>query len=150
MATNISTYAVKLVKVKGGRYEGNGIINNPATGAKLIEEIFEMETQAEEIMVMLTLNTKHKVTGAFEVSRGHLSGSLVHPREVFKRAILDNAAAIIIGHNHPSGNPIPSQEDIAITKRLVDAGQLLGMQVLDHIITGENGNYTSLREKGII
>ena len=150
MATNISTYALKLVKVKGGRYEGNGIITDPATGANLIEELFDMETQAEEIMVMLTLNTKHKVTGAFEVSRGTLNSSLVHPREVFKRALLNNAAAIIIGHNHPSGNPTPSQDDIAITKRLVEAGNLLGVKVLDHIITGESGQYTSLREQGII
>lgn len=150
MATNISTYALKLVKVKGGRYEGDGIITDPSTGAKLIEELFDMETQAEELTVMLTLDTKHKVTGAFEVSRGTLNSSLVHPREVFKRALLNNAAAIIIGHNHPSGNPTPSQDDIAVTRRLVEAGNLLGVKVLDHIITGESGQYTSLREQGII
>ncbi len=150
MAVNISTYELKLVKAKGGRYQGSAIINNPDVAANLIKQIFGMETQAEEIMVMLTVNTKHIVTGAFEVSRGHLNATLLHPRELFKRALLNNAAAIVIGHNHPSGDPTPSQDDIAVTERMAKAGELLGIPVIDHIVTGDNGQYESLKRLGVI
>jgi RadC-like JAB domain len=83
-----------------------------------------------------------------EVSRGVLDASLVHPREIFKPAVLSNAAAIVIGHNHPSGDPTPSHDDLELTARLVKAGQLLGIEVLDHIIIGHDGRYCSLRELG--
>lgn len=149
MACNISTYALKLVKTGGGRYRGNAIINNPGEAARLIEDIFDMSGQPEEILVMLTLNTKHRVTGAFEVSRGNLNSALVHPREVFKRALLNNAAGIIIAHNHPSGDVTPSHDDIITTQRLVEAGKILGVDVLDHVISG-GGNSTSLRGQGLI
>ncbi len=149
MACNISTYALKLVKTGGGRYQGSAIISNPGEAARLLEDIFDMSNQAEEIFVMLTLNTKNRVTGAFEVSRGTLSSSLVHPRETFKRALLNNAAAIIIGHNHPSGDLTPSRDDINTTERLVEAGQLLGVDLLDHVIQG-GGRYLSFREQGLI
>ena len=149
MACNISTYALKLVKTGCGRYQGSAIISNPGEAARLLEDIFDMSNQAEEIFVMLTLNTKNRVTGAFEVSRGTLSSSLVHPRETFKRALLNNAAAIIIGHNHPSGDLTPSRDDINTTERLVEAGQLLGVDLLDHVIQG-GGRYLSFREQGLI
>lgn len=149
MACNISTYALKLVKTGGGRYQGSAIISNPGEAARLLEDIFDMSNQAEEIFVMLTLNAKNRVTGAFEVSRGTLSSSLVHPRETFKRALLNNASSIIIGHNHPSGDLTPSRDDISTTKRLVEAGQLLGVDLLDHVIQG-GGRYLSFREQGLI
>ena len=147
---NISTLALKLEKVKGGRYDiGGSVVNNPSDGAKLLQDLFEMEEQAEEIMVMLTLSTKHRVTGAFEISRGNLDSALVHPREIFKRAILNNSAAIIIGHNHPSGDATPSADDVAITKRLVEAGNILGINLIDHLIIGDS-RYISFREKGLL
>ena len=81
---------------------------------------------------------------------GCLTSSLVHPRETFKPAILGGAAAIVLAHNHPSGDPEPSAEDVALTRRLVSAGTLLGIEVLDHVIIGEAGRFVSLKERGVI
>ena len=81
--------------------------------------------------------------------RGTINTSLVHPREVFKRALLNNASNIMVAHNHPSGDPNPSKEDIQITERLKEAGNLLGINLLDHIIVGED-KYISLKEKGVL
>ena len=98
--------------------------------------------------MMFTLDTKNKIIGAFGVSRGALNSSLVHPREVFKRALLSNAASIMLAHNHPSGDPTPSSEDKATTKRLVEAGDIIGIRVLDHIIIGED-SFTNIGDMGI-
>ncbi|MTI84963.1 MAG: hypothetical protein FH756_13985 [Firmicutes bacterium] len=83
------------------------------------------------------------------VSVGTLNSAQVHPREVFKVAIISNSAAIILGHNHPSGDPEPSHEDIEVTNRLVEAGQILGIEVLDHIVCGDS-KYISLKTKGLM
>lgn len=83
------------------------------------------------------------------VSKGNLNSSIVHPREIFKRAVLNNAASIICMHNHPSGDPTPSQNDIDITKRIDEAGELMGIPLLDHVIIGD-GTYISLKEKMLI
>ena len=99
---------------------------------------------------MIALNQKNSVLGVFEVSRGHLSGAMVHPREVFKRAILVNSASIIVAHNHPSGDTTPSEDDLAITKRLVKAGELLGVKVLDHLIVGYDDDFMSFREQRLL
>jgi DNA repair protein RadC len=103
-----------------------------------------------EHFVVILLDQKHGVIGINTVSIGSLSGSTVHPREVFKPAILANAAAIICGHNHPSGAPNPSQDDRAITHKLVQAGKLLGIDVLDHVIIGAEGCYFSFADEGLI
>jgi len=106
-----------------------------------------LENETAERFVALLLNGKHRVMGFAEVSRGTLTASLVHPREVFAPAIRELAAALIVAHNHPSGDPEPSQEDIEVTKRLHEAGKILGVPLLDHIIVGMGGSYTSLRER---
>jgi DNA repair protein RadC len=103
-----------------------------------------------EHFVTLMLDQKNKVIGLHTVSMGSLTASIVHPREVYKAAILANAAAIICGHNHPSGDTQPSQEDRAITLRLADAGKLLGIRVLDHIIIGGAGRYFSFADEGLL
>ena len=95
----------------------------------------------EEFRVLL-LNAKHQVMGVHTVSIGSLTVSIVHPREVYKAAILANAAEIIGIHNHPSGNPDPSPEDHALTKRLSEAGTILGITLLDHVIIGHNTHYS--------
>ncbi len=92
-------------------------------------------------MVFL-LDRKNNVIGFNTVSIGSLRASIIRPAEVFKPAIIDNASAIICGHNHPSGDPAPSPEDRAMTKQLVDGGKLLGIEVLDHIIVGHDGFYS--------
>ena len=102
-----------------------------------------------ETAMMLALDTKNKVIGIFEISRGSLNASIIHPRDVFQRAILVNAASVILVHNHPSGDPAPSPEDVALTKKLVEAGRIMDITVLDHVICGER-KYASLRERGEI
>jgi len=104
-----------------------------------------------EHFVVLMLDQKNKVIGIHTVSIGSLTASIVHPREVFKPAMLSNAAALILAHNHPSGQPQPSQEDRTLTVRLVAAGKLLGMAILDHIIIGDGTSaYFSFADEGLL
>lgn len=114
-------------------------------------QLTDLATLAQEAFVVLTLNTKYQVIDRHLITLGILDASLVHPREVFRAAITDSAAAIVIAHNHPSGNPTPSGEDISVTRKLVAAGKLLEIDVLDHIIIGRGETpYTSLRGTGLI
>ena len=99
--------------------------------------------------MMLALDTKNKVIGVFTVSTGSLNASIIHPRDVFQRAILSNAASVILVHNHPSGDPSPSSEDVELTKKLAAAGKMLDIDVLDHVVIGA-GRYVSLKENGVI
>jgi DNA repair protein RadC len=99
----------------------------------------KLRKEAREHFLVLLLNARHEVLGRETVSVGSLNASIVHPREVFKPAILCSAASLVLVHNHPSGDPEPSEEDLAITKRLVEAGELLGIGVLDHVIVGSRG-----------
>lgn len=101
-----------------------------------------------EHFVTVTLDGKNSPIGYHTVSVGTLTASLVHPREVFKVALLENAAAILLAHNHPSGDPTPSAEDIAITQRLREAGELLGTRVLDHVVFGDD-RYVSFTDHGL-
>lgn len=102
-----------------------------------------------EHLLVFCLNVKSKITCINTVSIGSLNCTLMHPREVFKPAILSNAHAVILVHNHPSGNPDPSRDDIQITKQLVEAGKILGIEVLDHVIVGD-GIYASFKEQRLI
>lgn len=110
---------------------------------------FLFQDQIKERFIVAVLNTANKVQAIEIVSEGILNSSLVHPREVFRAAIVLGAAAIIVAHNHPSGNPEPSQEDIAITKQLVEAGKIIGIPVHDHIIFA-GAQYSSFVEKGLL
>ncbi len=106
----------------------------------------EMRHLKKEYFKVLYLNTKNQILASENVSIGNLNSSIVHPREVFRNAIKKGAAAIIVIHNHPSGNPLPSQNDLDVTKRLQEAGKLLGIPLLDHLVIGD-GVYVSLKEK---
>lgn len=121
------------------------IIRTPQDVSRVLTE--ELRYLTKEHFVCLFLNTKNHVIGQETLSMGSLNASIVHPREVFCAAIKRSSAAIICAHNHPSGDPTPSPQDIEITKRLVEAGEIIGIDVLDHIIIGDNG-YVSLKEKG--
>jgi DNA repair protein RadC len=108
-----------------------------------------MRDLAHEEFRVLLLNTQHAITREVTVTRGVLDGSVVHPREVFKQAIAESAAAIVLVHNHPSGDPSPSAEDRTVTKQLVGAGELVGIPVLDHVVIGD-GRYVSFAEAGMM
>ena len=102
-----------------------------------------------EHFLVLLLNARHEVMAKETVSVGSLNASIVHPREVFKPALLQSAASVVLVHNHPSGDPEPSEEDLSITKRLVEVGQLLGIEVLDHVIIAQRG-VVSLRARQLL
>ncbi len=120
-------------------------LGNPKDAATVFMTM--LRDEPSEVFAIICLTTKHRVIAYHEVSRGTLDATLVHPREVFKAALLANAAAIIISHNHPSGDPTPSADDVALTRRLAAAGELLGISVLDHIVIGD-GRYYSFKEAG--
>jgi DNA repair protein RadC len=135
---------IRLASMRG---EARPVIKSPADVADLLMP--EMRYLDREHFRVMLLNTKHHVFGVETISVGNLNSSLVHPRELFRNAIKRGAAAVVLVHNHPSGDPSPSTEDTEITRRLVEVGNLIGIQVLDHVIIGE-GNYVSLREQGVI
>lgn len=120
-------------------------IKSPADGAKYVMD--EMKHLQQEHLVTLFLNTKNQVIHQQTIFIGSLNSSIVHPREIYKEAIKRSAAAIICVHNHPSGDPTPSKEDIQVTRRLVETGKIVGIELLDHLIIGHN-SYVSLKEKG--
>ena len=116
-------------------------------------QVFEMfkfmMEETKEVFLTLHLDGKNRIICLDLVSIGSLNQSIVHPREVFKTACLSNAAALILIHQHPTGDPVPSSEDIAITRRLKEAGEIMGIKVLDHIIVGD-GQYLSFVERGLL
>ena len=103
----------------------------------------------KELFLCLLLDAKNRLIKESRVSEGTLTNSLMHPREAFREAVRESAAAVIFVHNHPSGDPAPSREDIAVTERLKKTGDVLGISMLDHIIIGD-GSYVSLKEKGVL
>ena len=122
-------------------------ITQPGNAAEIFRQ-FIGDCDRESFCI-LCLNTKNEPTALHQVSSGTLNASLVHPRETFKLAILANSASIIACHNHPSGNPSPSQEDVELTERLRDTGALIGIELLDHIVLGD-GTYVSMKERGLM
>jgi DNA repair protein RadC len=128
-------------------YNDRYVIRSPEDGAKYLMN--DMRFLSQEHFVCLYLNTKNQVIHKQTVFIGSLNASIVHPREVFREALKRSAASIIAAHNHPSGDPAPSREDIEVTKRLVECGKIIGIDLLDHLIIGEN-KFVSLKEKGYL
>ena len=129
------------------QYEDRYIIRSPEDAANYVME--EMRFLTQEHFVCLYLNTKNQVIHQQTVFIGSLNASIVHPREVFKEAFRRSAASFICLHNHPSGDPGPSREDIEVTKRLNECGKLIGIELLDHLIIGDQ-KFVSLKEKGYL
>nr|WP_261133310.1 DNA repair protein RadC [Bacillus sp. Marseille-Q3570] len=127
--------------------EDRYIIRSPEDGANYVMD--EMRFLSQEHFVCIYLNTKNQVLHKQTVFIGSLNASIVHPREVFKEAMRRSAASIICFHNHPSGDPNPSREDIEVTQRLSECGKIVGIDVLDHIIIGDR-KFVSLKEKGYV
>lgn len=134
----------KRIHAGGGEYRP--IITGSADAAKLMQGRMRY-LDREQFQVMM-LNHKKAVLGIETVSIGTLNSSLVHPREVFKQAIKRSASTVILAHNHPSGNCEPSEQDLQVTSRLKEVGQIVGIEVIDHIIIGED-SYYSFRENNI-
>lgn len=122
-------------------------IKSPSDVVKELEE--DYKNQMREIFICMHLNTKNMLMRKEIVSIGCLNSSIVHPREVFSNAVKHSVSGVVLCHNHPSGEPSPSPEDMDATKRLVESGNILGIKVLDHIIFG-NSNYISMKEQGLI
>ncbi|MGG3689610.1 RadC family protein [Caldifermentibacillus hisashii] len=140
--------AIELGKrIANMKNEERYVIRSPEDGANYVME--EMRFLTQEHFVCLFLNTKNEVIHKQTIFIGSLNASIVHPRELFKEAFRRSAASMICLHNHPSGNPEPSREDIEVTRRLVECGKILGVDVLDHIIIGDK-RYVSLKEKGYL
>ena len=146
MGYRLPRYRVTLVR-EGCSHTGVKHIHAPEDVHNIIAA--EYADAVVETAMMLALDTKNKVIGIFEISRGSLNASIIHPRDIFQRAILVNAASVILAHNHPSGDPTPSPEDVALTKKLAEAGRVMDITVLDHVIVGE-GVFVSLKEQGAL
>lgn len=126
-------------------------VRTPEDAYRMMEDVASLPN---EVFAVLAMNSKNFVIDKFMVTQGILDASLVHPREVFRHAIIVGAAAIVLSHNHPSGDPTPSAEDILITKQLIEAGRIVDIKVLDHVVVSINKPpvrpFVSLRESGIV
>lgn len=150
MAKRITTYDVKLVKEESKLYElDNVMVNSASAAGEMVELVCELNDSTVEKFGIICLDTKNKVIGIHIVGVGGLASCNVEIRGIFQRALLNNAMSIILFHNHPSGDPTPSKEDISITRKIVEAGDVMTIKVLDHIICGD-GQCVSLAERGII
>lgn len=145
-AKRINIVSLKLVKESSLLYRERSV-RSPEDGYNLLKMI--LADKDREHFIVVSLDTKNQPVSINICHIGSLNASIVHPREVMKSAILSNAASILVGHNHPSGKADQSKEDIEVTRRLVEAGKIIGIDVIDHIIVGDE-TYTSLKEKGYI
>jgi DNA repair protein RadC len=134
-------------KLEGFTDEPKRKIRSPADVYSLLYP--KMREHKRERLVALLLDTKNHVLREEVISIGSLNANIVHPREVFKAALMESCASVILSHNHPSGDPTPSKEDIAVTEKLVEGGKLLGIDVLDHVVIGD-GRYVSLKDEGYV
>ena len=145
----INTYKTKLddnrlntlVKENTIKYTNGGRLTSPKSIEDMMNEVFDLKNMAEEYVYMIATDTKKNVLGIFEVSHGTVNASFLSPRELFIRAFLCGATSVFLVHNHPSGDPEPSPLDIQATRRIAEAGKLLGIALNDHIIIG-NGFYS--------
>jgi len=144
---HFQTYRLQLVRETPGDEPKDEALDCPSAVSRQLMPLFDGLDR--EHFVVLALDARNKPIGANTVSIGSVSASLVHPREVMKFAILANASSIILAHNHPSNDTSPSKDDIELTSRLVKAGELIGIEVLDHlVVAGED--FLSLKEKGLM
>ncbi len=124
-------------------------VANPISDAQTVYALFSfLQQETKEHFIALHLDVKNRILCIDRISAGTMTGSLIHPREVFKTALLSSAASLLLIHNHPSGDPTPSREDLAITEKLKGASEIMGIALLDHVIIGDG--YVSLKEKGYL
>lgn len=147
---NIQLYKLMMVKEKSVRYElEDRLISRPENAVNLINAICNLNQCSEEYFYMICLNVKNRVIGVHLISKGTLDTTIVHPREIFKTAILNNASSIMLIHNHPSGNATPSTEDIKMTQRIQQSCEIIGIDLMDHLIVADD-SYASFKELGLL
>ena len=140
-------YEVVRIKQEVREIEGVETVRSPQDVAKLAFDFIGEDDR--EVFLVMCLNTKNNVIAVHKAHIGSINASIVHPREIMKTAILNNAASLILSHNHPSANPNPSPQDIEVTERLVEAGNIMGIEILDHlIVTPIENKYLSMKGKG--
>jgi DNA repair protein RadC len=143
----IKKLELKATRLKLGESHApyNAVISSPEDAVGILQSVYQGEDR--EIFICLVLDVRNKVLGYYEAAKGFIDGCPVDPREVFRIAIHMGASAILMAHNHPSGDPSPSTEDVALTKKLSEGSKILGIPILDHLIVTESG-YCSMKEKG--
>lgn len=148
MGVRINICHINLVRESAKVYDlDHRSIRSPEDAFDIIESVLHLSEKPQEHLVMAALDTKNQVLGLHTIHIGTLNTSLVSPRNVFQAALLNNAACIMVFHNHPSGDPTPSKEDLDVTHRLRAAGKLLGIELLDHIVIGSNRRFVSIKQK---
>jgi DNA repair protein RadC len=145
-AKRVNIVSVRLVKEASMLYKRRSI-GSPADSYEILKEF--LEDLDREAFIVVSLDTKNQPLSINIAHIGNINSSIVSPACVMRVALLSNAASILVGHNHPSGNPEPSEQDLVITKKLEEVGELMGIRLLDHLIIGD-GNYISLKEWGIL
>lgn len=142
-----TAHSVQLIKESSKVYDiESNIIRSPDDAYEIFTKTLGLQNLPNENFVMLSLTTKNQVVGVHYIFVGTINASVVSPREIFQRALLNNATSIIVAHNHPSGSIAPSVEDIEVTERLILAGRIMGIELLDHLIIGDG--FISMKEKG--
>ena len=144
----VNVYSLRMVREESFTYKP-ATITSPESAFALLESAFDLSNQPEEVVALIALDTRNVVAGLFIVSRGTVDSSLVHPREVFKRALLCNASSIIIAHNHPGGSLIPSSDDKAMTQRIKEAGRIVGVSLSDSLIIARGRCYSFARDEAL-
>ncbi|MCD8084438.1 MAG: JAB domain-containing protein [Clostridiales bacterium] len=138
-----------LVRERAVNYVDVSACVDPETVCNVANDVFSLASETEEHVLLFCLDTRKHLTGVFEVSHGTQNAALITPREIFMKALLCGAAGIILVHNHPNGDATPSEEDVKITKRVKEAGELLCVPLIDHIVIGSNTHF-SLLEAGLM
>ena len=148
--TSINIYTLKQIRTQRHWYDLEDCrIISTSVCYKLLQILLDLKSEPVEKFGIISLNTKNKITGIHIIGTGSIDKLYIEPREVFMAAMINNAKAIIAFHNHPSGEPEPSPGDIFLTRRLKEAGRIMCIELLDHVITGER-DYYSLRENGLV
>ena len=142
-------YELQMIKNTVKETEEKYYASDPESVFEFLVDICNMDKLPKEHFVELAISSKGEIIGYSVISVGDISSSIVHPREVFQFAILSNAAVIIVAHNHPSGDPTPSEEDIKVTKRLTECSKIMGIKLVDHVIVGDNNYYSFMKNRSL-
>ena len=149
MAYRLKTFRVQFVAERA-EFPAGSHCRSSSDVERVAREVYRTLDADKEHFLLLAMDNKNRVTGFKVVSTGSLTASIVHPREVWRSALHLCAAAVVFVHNHPSGDPAPSQEDQEITRRLKETGEVLGIRVLDHVVLGDNERFFSFSDQGLL